>query len=324
MEKIMEREKEKRSVVTLLLGFMKRVSGDHVGAYATQAAYFLILSFIPCILFLTTLVRYTPLTYNVVRDAIVAFVPENIQSFVLGIVVDVYKRSTTIMPLSALVALWSAGKGMQSVINGLNTISHVKETRNWFMTRIYAVFYTMCLVIALIICLLLLVLGNRIQETVSVYIPFLGRIIGRVIGARTGLVFAVLFFVFLLLYKVLPNRPATFKSQIPGALIIAIAWSIFSYGFSFYFEIFPGFSNMYGSLTTIIMVMIWLYVCMNLLMYGAEINAYFEKDFRHAHRSVIGRISQEKERIQASRNIELENKIAVSEEKEDDSTKNHT
>lgn len=60
------------------------------------------------------------------------------------------------------------------------------------------------------------------------------------------------------------------------------------------------------------------------LMYGAEINAYFEKDFRHAHRSVIGRISQEKERIQASRNIELENKIAVSEEKEDDSTKNHT
>ena len=257
MEKIMEREKEKRSVVTLLLGFMKRVSGDHVGAYATQAAYFLILSFIPCILFLTTLVRYTPLTYNVVRDAIVAFVPENIQSFVLGIVVDVYKRSTTIMPLSALVALWSAGKGMQSVINGLNTIYHVKETRNWFMTRIYAVFYTMCLVIALIICLLLLVLGNRIQETVSVYIPFLGRIIGRVIGARTGLVFAVLFFVFLLLYKVLPNRPATFKSQIPGALIIAIAWSIFSYGFSFYFEIFPGFSNMYGSLTTIIMVMIW-------------------------------------------------------------------
>ena len=61
------------TVTGLLFGFMERVSGDHVGAYATQAAYFLIMSFIPCILFLTTLVRYTPLTYNVVRDAIVAF-----------------------------------------------------------------------------------------------------------------------------------------------------------------------------------------------------------------------------------------------------------
>ena len=320
----MKKEKEKKSVVSLLLGFMDRVSGDHVGAYATQAAYFLILSFIPCILFLTTLVRYTPITYNMVRDAIVAFVPENIQSFVLGIVVDVYKRSTAIVPISALVALWSAGKGMQSLINGLNTIYHVKETRNWLITRIYAVFYTFSLVVALIICLLMLVLGNRIQELAAMYVPFVGKVLARILGARTELVFAVLFLVFLLLYKVLPNRKATLKSQVPGALIIAVAWSIFSYGFSFYFEIFPGFSNMYGNLTTIIMVMIWLYFCMNLFLYGAEINAYFEKDFRHAHRSVIGRISQEKERIQASRNIELENKIAVSEEKEDDSTKNHT
>lgn len=278
--------KERKSVIGLLLGFMKRVKGDHVGAYATQAAYFFILSFIPCILFLTTLVRYTPLTYNVVRDAIIAFVPQNLQSFVLGIVVDVYRRSTAIVPLSALVALWSAGKGMQSVINGLNTIYHVKETRNWLATRIQAVFYTFSLVVALIVSLFLLVLGNKIQEAVSRYIPFLGRIIRRIIGARTLLVFGVLFLVFLMLYKVLPNRKATLKSQIPGAFLIAIAWSVFSYGFSFYFEIFPGFSNMYGNLATIIMVMLWLYVCMNLLLYGAEINAYFENDFRKARRTV--------------------------------------
>ena len=56
----MKKKNKTRSVTGLLFGFMERVSGDHVGAYATQAAYFLIMSFIPCILFLTTLVRYTP------------------------------------------------------------------------------------------------------------------------------------------------------------------------------------------------------------------------------------------------------------------------
>ena len=264
---------------------MNRVSGDHVGAYATQSAYFLILSFIPCILFLTTLVRYTPLTYNVVRDAIIAFIPENLQSFVLGIVVDVYKRSTAIVPLSALVALWSAGKGLQSIINGLNTIYHVKETRNWLLTRIYAVFYTLCLVIALVVSLLMLVLGNEIQKALSRYLPFLAKLMGKILGARAFLVF----------------RKATFKSQIPGAFIIAVAWSVFSYGFSFYFEIFPGFSNMYGNLATIIMVMLWLYFCMNLLLYGAEINAYFENEFRLAHRSVKGILAHEKERIQSAK-----------------------
>ena len=300
----MEKRKEKRSVIGLLRGFMDRVSGDHVGAYATQAAYFLIMSFIPCILFLTTLVRYTPLTYNVVRDAIIAFIPESLQSFVLGIVVDVYRRSTAIVPVSALVALWSAGKGMKSIINGLNMIYHVKETRNWLFTRIYAVFYTMSLVIALIISLILLVLGNEIQVAVARYVPFLGRIIARILGARTLLVFGVLFVVFLMLYKVLPNRKATFKSQIPGAFIRAVAWSVFSYGFSFYFEIFPGFSNMYGNLATIIMVMMWLYICMNLLLYGAEINAYFEKEFRLAHRSVRDMIAHEKERRQPELSVQ--------------------
>ncbi|MED9965453.1 MAG: YihY/virulence factor BrkB family protein [Blautia sp.] len=291
----MKRKKEKQSVIQLLSGFMDRISSDHVSAYAAQAAYFLILSFIPFVLFLTTFIRYTPLTYNLVRDAIIGFVPNNLQSFLLGILGDVYMRSSAIAPITAIIALWSAGRGMQSITNGLNTIYHVKETRNWLMTRIYSVVYTMLFVISLIVSLTLLVLGTRIQAAIAKHFPIIGDILGRLIGARTLLVFAVLFLVFLFLYKVLPNRKATFKSQIPGALITAVAWSVFSYGFSIYFELVPNFSNMYGNLTAIIMVMLWLYVCMNLVLYGAETNAYFEKQFRMAQASVREMMSRDKE-----------------------------
>lgn len=291
----MKRKKEKQSVIQLLSGFMDRISSDHVSAYAAQAAYFLILSFIPFVLFLTTFIRYTPLTYNLVRDAIIGFVPNNLQSFLLGILGDVYMRSSAIAPITAIIALWSAGRGMQSITNGLNTIYHVKETRNWLMTRIYSVVYTMLFVISLIVSLTLLVLGTRIQAAIAKHFPIIGDILGRIIGARTLLVFAVLFLVFLFLYKVLPNRKATFKSQIPGALITAVAWSVFSYGFSIYFELVPSFSNMYGNLTAIIMVMLWLYVCMNLVLYGAETNAYFEKQFRMAQASVREMMSRDKE-----------------------------
>lgn len=169
------------------------------------------MSFIPCILFLTTLVRYTPLTYNVVRDAIVAFIPENLQVCSGDRGRCIQKE---VLQLSLCQQLWHCGlpeKGMQSIINGLNTIYHVKETRNWLLTRIYAVFYTLSLVIAVIVSLLMLVLGNEIQKVVSRYIPFLGRVLGKILGARALLVFGVLFLVFLMLYKVLPNRKATFK-----------------------------------------------------------------------------------------------------------------
>ena len=222
-------DEEKKNIIQLMLGFVRRANGDHVSAYAAQAAYFLIMSFIPFILFLTTLIRYTPLSYNVVRDAIIGFVPGNLQTFVLSIVVEVYKRSTAIVPLSALMALWASGKGMQAITNGLNTIYHVK------------VFYMLLFVLAIIVTLLVLVLGNRIQVAAQRTIPILGRLLAKVIGARTLLVFAVLFAVFLVLYKVLPNRKATFKSQLPGAFMIAVAWMIFSYGFSLYFEFFPSF-----------------------------------------------------------------------------------
>ncbi|MGI6070807.1 MAG: YihY/virulence factor BrkB family protein [Blautia sp.] len=273
---------QKKRTGTSIVGFIARTKQDHVGAYAAQAAYFLILSFIPFVLFLMTLVKYTPLTYHVVKEAFSSILPENVQGFVMGIVSEVFNKSTAMVPITGILALWSAGKGLQSLTNGLNTIYHVKETRNWLMTRIWAVLYTLLFSLSLVASLILLVFGNSIQKYLQKYIPLVAKMLSWLIGAKTFLVFLVLMVVFLLLYKVLPNRRASLKSQMPGAVLTAIAWSAFSYFFSLYFEFFPSFSNMYGSLTAVIMVMLWMYVCMNIVLYGAEVNAYYENEFRKA------------------------------------------
>lgn len=288
------KENKERSTISLIRGFIKRIGEDHVGAFAAQAAFFMIMSFIPFIMFLTAMIKYTPVTYGMLRQGILSVIPENLQEFVMGVVVEVYQRNTTVYSITSIViAVWSSGKGLMALINGLNSIYHVHETRNWLIRRIQAAFYTFLFAIALIGSLLLMVLGNRIQIVLTRYVPFLGKIIARIISARTLIVFSALFLIFLLLYKVMPNRKATFKSQVPGALITALAWSLFSYFFSLYFSFFPGFSNMYGSLTAVILVMLWTYVCMNLLLYGAEINAYFENQFRQAQKSVQDLLSRE-------------------------------
>lgn len=282
-------------LIRTVKGFLSRIEEDHVGAYAAQTAYFLIMSFIPLVLFLATAVRYTPVTYTLVRQVIMGVVPTNLQEFVLKIVADIFTQSSAVLPITALVALWSSGKGMQALIRGLNTIYHVHETRNWLVQRIYSVIYTVLFVAALLISLLALVLGNRIQALAAEYIPWLGTVIGRIIGARTFLVFFMLLMIFTVLYKVLPNRKATIKGQLPGALLTAAAWLLFSYFFSIYFDLSPNFTNTYGNMATVLMVMLWLYVCMNLLLYGAEINAYFEKQFRRAQESVRELLLRDKE-----------------------------
>lgn len=299
-------KKNDKGALHLSLGFMERMRKDHVSAYAAQAAYFLIMSFIPFVLFLTAIVQYTPLTYREVRQAIMSVVPENLQGFVLNIVAEVFSKSAAVLPLSALVALWSSGKGMQALINGLNTIYHVKETRNWLVNRIYSMFYMFLFVLALIASLLLLVMGNRIHVLISGYVPFLGNVIGRILGAKTFLVFVMLFLVFLVLYRYLPNRRASLKSQVPGAFLTAVAWSVFSYLFSLYFTFFPDFSIMYGSLSTLILVMVWLYFCMNLLLYGAEINAYFESQFRQAKLSFWQLIARKRREWKLERKKEID------------------
>lgn len=279
---------------TSIGGFLRRIQRDHVGAFAAQAAYFLIMAFIPFVLFLTTLIRYTPLTFKIMQEAIISVIPVGLQPYVLDIVAEVYGRSNAIVPVTALAALWSAGKALQSITNGLNAIYHVRETRNWLVTRIYSVFYTLLLVIAIIASLILLVFGNSIQKMLAKYVPLLGKVVAQIIGARTFLVFLTLMVVFMFLYKALPNRKSTLRSQTPGAVFTSIAWSVFSYFFSLYVEFFPGVSNMYGSVAMLILVMLWTNVCMNIVLYGAEINAYFEKDFRHAR--VIARELFEKEK----------------------------
>ena len=198
--------------------------------------------------------------------------------------VCLYDKSTAIVPISAIFTLWSAGKGLQGLTNGVNAIYHVKETRNYVVTRIRSALYTLIFILAVISSLILLVFGNSIQKLLTKYIPTLAKVTAYIIGMRTAVSLVVLALIFLMIYKFLPNRKTSFRSQIPGAVVSAVAWSLFSLGFSVYLDYYDGFSNMYGSLTTIILVLLWLYFCMYIVLIGAEINAYFEERLRRLHR----------------------------------------
>lgn len=283
--------------IQILLGFMDRLNTDHVGAFAAQAAYFVVLSFIPFVMFLVTVAQYIPplQNENLVIEMLLRMIPENgaLQEYLLGIIREIYSKSTAVVPITALFALWSAGKGLQALTNGVNAIYHVEETRNYIITRIRSTFYTLLFVIALIGSLVLLVFGNSIQGLLTQYIPVLGKITGYVIGMRTSISLGILIIVFLMIYRFLPNRKTNFRNQLPGAVISAVSWSLFSLGFSIYIDVYDGMSNMYGSLTTLILILLWVYFCMYIILIGAEINAYFEARFRKLHQMASERIRME-------------------------------
>ena len=97
------------------------------------------------------------------------------------------------------------------------------------------------------------------------------------IKTRTIITPITLMIFFLLIYKFLPNRRTKLKRQIPGAVFAAIGWMIISWIFSVYVDVFQGFSDMYGSLTTIVLIMLWMYFCLILILIGAEVNEFVDE-----------------------------------------------
>ncbi len=233
-----------------------QVGKDHVGAYAAQAAYFFMLSLIPIILLLITLVQYTPVTKADVMTAVLQVFPKSVDSLITSIV--------------------NHGKGVLALTTGLNCVYDCKETRNYIILRIRATFYTVAFIIVIIFLLVLSVFGNTLNLFVTEHYPLMERFVDQIMQIR-GIITPVLLFVFtMMIYKFLPNHIVQLKVQLMGAAFSAVGWMIVSWIFSVYLDIFKGFSSMYGSLTTIVLIMLWLYFCMYILLFGGEVNVILQ------------------------------------------------
>lgn len=227
-ERTMKKIKE---ISSKIIQITTDISHDHVGAYAAQSAYFFMLCLIPIILLLLTLVRYTPVTKADVMAAVIQVFPSSVETLITSIVNQVYNQSMSIIPITVVVALWSAGKGVLAMSSGLNCIYKCHETRNYFYLRLRATIYTVMFLIVIIFLLLLSVFGNTINIFITNHVTIMKQIADWLIKTRTIITPITLMIFFLLIYKFLPNRRTKLKRQIPGAVFAAIGWMIISWIF---------------------------------------------------------------------------------------------
>ena len=262
-----------------IMKYTGNIAADHVGAYAAQTSYFFMLCMIPIILLLLTLVQYTPVTKADVMTAVIQVFPTSVDSLITSIVNQVYNQSTGVIPITIIVALWSAGKGVLAVTTGLNCVYKCREARNYIFLRIRATIYTLMFLVVILLLLILSVFGNSLNIFIAEHVPIMKRFADKLIEARIIITPVVLIVFSLLSYKFLPNRRDKLLRQLPGAVFTAIGWMVVSWIFSVYVDIFKGFSSMYGSLTTIVLIMLWMYFCMYSLLLGGELNMWVKDLF---------------------------------------------
>ena len=244
-----------------------------ITTHAAHSCYFLILSAFPALLLIISLLRYTGLDIQNLTDLLEGFIPEAIMGYIRRIIESTYKNSTgAVVSLSALTALWSASRGVHGLMTGLNAIYDVAEDRSYWATRGISVLYTFLFLIVLLLTLVLHVFGNTILGWLYRWdIPFVG-LVRDIVDLRFFLLLFIQTVLFTTMYAVLPNKRNRVWDSFPGAVLASIGWLVFSDLFSIYVENFNRYANIYGSVYTVALSMLWLLCCVSILFYGGALN----------------------------------------------------
>ena len=255
-----------------------KFSSDEMTVYAAQASFFIIIAAFPFIMLMITVVQVVPnLTRAELLDILLSLVPEGYKSVAFRVLNDLSLNSpATTISVTAVTALWSSSRGMMSIARGLNRIHGESDERWYIVRRLIWAGYTIVFILVCVVALGLLVFGTSIQNFLVARVPVLAGITQHIISFRTLLALALFMLGFAGIYTYVPARKLTLRSQIPGAVFATAGWILFSLAFSLYFRLFGkyNFSYMYGSLGAVVLLMLWLYGCICVLFFGAEINDY--------------------------------------------------
>ena len=263
-----------KKLIRIFLNYSAQLKKDNLNSYASSSAFFMFLSFIPMIMLLFSILPYTPIDSNLITNWVKYEFPSGTGEFLISVINEVSERSMGLVFVTAIGTLWSASKGVNSLMTGFNAIDDYVDKRNGFLIRAISAVYTLIFLVGIIALLILLVGGNFIVDHLVVHFPKIANIVYTLMNFRTLISVVLLSVVFMLCYSLLPCRKHRFRETIPGAFISAVAWTGFTYLFSFYVNNFNAYS-MYGSLTTIIVILVWLYFCMYILFIGDNLNKYF-------------------------------------------------
>lgn len=269
-----------RKLYVICRDFSRQLRNKNISSFAASTAFFLFLSLIPMLMLLCAIIPYTPIKEADLMSLITDLVPTSMDSLFINIIVDVYDKSIGVISVTAVATLWSAGKGIMALMRGLNAIHEVEEKRNYFTLRLVACFYTVMVLVVLIFSLLLMVFGGFILGIINSRIPQAMFLVDLFMEVRVMLLWVVITIAIALIYTYIPKSKLGFGKQLPGAIVASVGWSVITFGFSVYIDRFKGFS-MYGNLTTIIVLMLWLYACMYMIMAGALLNRYLTPAYRY-------------------------------------------
>lgn len=270
-------ESPKRAIwIEQLVKIWNKIFDDEVFGRAAQLAYYWLFSLFPLMLFLTSLLSFSPLPTNFDRWLSLLSNVLPLEAYLL--VHDTFFEITKtprhgLISFSILILIWASSSGMGSVIASLNRAFDAPESRPWWKERLLAIWLTLGLTVFIIAALALIFFGDEISVRIANAYGFgeYFRTIGRLAQWPIVIIFVLLGVE--LIYYFAPNNRQKWALFTPGAIFALVFWLMISFGLRFYVSYFANYNATYGALGGVMVLMLWLYLTGVAILVGGVINS---------------------------------------------------
>lgn len=256
--------------------FLKEVQKDALVNKASSLAYNFMLAIFPGIIFLFTLIPFLP---NGFQDQLMSFIElvlphKAFDAFETTLTEIIKIQNGRLLSVGFVVSTYFATNGVHNLMMAFNKSSLIIETRSWLKRRLIALILTLVIFTSVIICIGAMTIGEIALNYIKSELHIKGNFTYYLIQfTRWTLLGALYFLTISILYRYGPAHAKKWRLFSAGSWLATFLAFITIWGFSFYINHFGSYNKVYGSIGTLIVIMIWLYLNSFILLMGFELNA---------------------------------------------------
>ena len=250
---------------------------DALNEKAASASFNILLAIFPGIIFLFTVISYVPIEnfHEVLLTTLKGVIPESMYEVSTTTIEDIIKRQRGgLLSFGFIFALYFSTRGIIALIRAFNNTIYATETRKWYTQRLVAIALVFIYAVLLVAAVTVLVIADgALNFLVRRGMIKSGFVVYLLAVARWLIIWTLYYFGISFIYYFGPTGKTGFRFLSPGSIVATILMVLSFYGFDYYITNFTRYNILYGSIGTLILIMLWLYLNSLVLLIGFELNA---------------------------------------------------
>ena len=258
-----------------LIAIYNDIYDEHLFVFAAGLSYYFVLSLFPLLVSMASLLGYVPIPhlFEGLLSLMARLVPGDGMSLVRNIVSDVINhKHRHFLTLGLVFTIWTASSGFAAIIDGLDVVYRVRETRSVWKTRPIALGLTLLTGSLLLVAVGLIVEGTYLGTWFTSRFDLNPASFAAWRYLRGGIAVGFAVFAVELLYHFGPDVKQRFRDSLAGAVISVTIWIGLSCLLGSYFRHFDSLDKTYGPLGAAIGLYVWFYLSGFAILVGGEIN----------------------------------------------------